>query len=196
LTIRRLILRKDTRVLGSNEITGYLENLDNTLTPRRGLQQWTTQGLQPIAAPVQTGKILLFIQGTFSNSQHLFDEIRKAPGGPELVARATAPGAYDQILAFDHPTLSLSPIVNAVDLREALAGTQAAVDIVCHSRGGLVARTVAGRQLARTDAPESWVRNLPRQLFLYHFQLSAGTGWLERTEMRAPGCDPHGGHIG
>jgi hypothetical protein len=138
--VGRLILRKDTRVLGSNEITGYLENLDTTLTPLRGLQQWTAQGLQPNAAAVQTGKILLFIHGTFSNSQHLFDEIRKAPGGSELLARATARGAYDQILAFDHPTLSVSPMLNAVDLREALRGSQAAVDIVCHSRGGLVAR--------------------------------------------------------
>jgi hypothetical protein len=136
----RLIVRKDTPTLAPNEIVGYLENLDNTLTPQRGLQQWTAQGLVPNAKPIQTGKILLFVHGTFSKSQHLFDEIQAAQGGPEFLNRANGPGGYDQILAFDHPTISVSPLVNAVDLRNAFSQSQASVDIVCHSRGGLVAR--------------------------------------------------------
>jgi hypothetical protein len=81
---------------------------------------------------------MLIIHGTFSSSEHLFEEIRKAPYGDKFLARAS--GAYTQILAFDHPTVSVSPMINAVDLRNALAGSGADVDIVCHSRGGLVAR--------------------------------------------------------
>lgn len=44
-----------------------------------------------------------------------------------------------QILAFDHPTLSVSPVLNALDLDRALEGYAGTVDIICHSRGGLVA---------------------------------------------------------
>jgi hypothetical protein len=51
-----------------------------------------------------------------------------------------ARSAYDQILAFDHPTLSVSPILNAHALRGALAASRASIDVIAHSRGGLVAR--------------------------------------------------------
>jgi hypothetical protein len=44
------------------------------------------------------------------------------------------------VLTFDHPTLSVSPFLNAVELARAFDGTRARVDVVCHSRGGLVAR--------------------------------------------------------
>lgn len=135
-----LIARKEAPILGLNEIVGYLEKLDTTLTPLRGLQQWTPQGLIPNAQPVQAGKILLFIHGTFSKSAHLFEEMQQAPGGPDLLNRAIQSAGYNQILAFDHPTLSASPIVNAIDLRTAFGSSQADVDIVCHSRGGLVSR--------------------------------------------------------
>src|SRR5208283_5185534 len=47
---------------------------------------------------------------------------------------------YDQILAFDHPTLSVSPMLNALDLARRLDGSKADIDVVCHSRGGLVTR--------------------------------------------------------
>jgi pimeloyl-ACP methyl ester carboxylesterase len=86
------------------------------------------------------GKVLLLIHGTFSNSEHLFAEIQAAPNGPDLLARALTQSGYKQILTFDHPTLSASPMVNAMDLRSALGASQADVDIICHSRGGLVSR--------------------------------------------------------
>jgi pimeloyl-ACP methyl ester carboxylesterase len=136
-----LIARKESPILGLNEIVKYLVNLDATLTPQTGLQQWTPQGLVPNAQPVQAGRILLFVHGTFGKSAHLFEEIQQAPGDPALLNRATTkPAAYNQILAFDHPTLSVSPIVDAIDLRTAFALSKAEVDIVCHSRGGLVSR--------------------------------------------------------
>ena len=39
--------------------------------------------------------------------------------GRTFLARAAA--HYDRVLAFDHPTLSVSPILNALDLAQALA---------------------------------------------------------------------------
>jgi hypothetical protein len=48
---------------------------------------------------------------------------------------------YDLILSFDHPTLSLSPALNAVDLAHVLGPLAPShLDTICHSRGGLVAR--------------------------------------------------------
>jgi hypothetical protein len=136
----RTIARKEFVALGQNEIGGYLENLDLQLTPQRGLSQWDVaqKKLLANAIPVQQGKILLFIHGTFSSSEHLFEEMLRAPNGEQFLARAA--GHYTQVLAFGHPTVSVSPMINAVDLRNALAGSAAEVDIVCHSRGGLVAR--------------------------------------------------------
>jgi len=136
--LRRVLASKETAQLEPNEITGYLERLDGALTPCRGLRQWTAQGLVPCPRVAAAGRVLLFVHGTFSNSDHLFEEVQKAPNGPDLLGRALA--QYTQVLAFDHPSLSVSPMLNAMDLRDAMAGSAAAVDIVCHSRGGLVSR--------------------------------------------------------
>lgn len=46
---------------------------------------------------------------------------------------------YAAVLVFDHPTLSVSPMINALDLATALEPWgDSPVDVVCHSRGGLV----------------------------------------------------------
>jgi len=81
--------------------------------------------------------VLVIVHGTASSGDHIVSEIKQAPGGPKLLADAAA--CYQAMLAFEHPTVSFSPILNAMDLAAALdpyAGC--AVDIVCHSRGGLV----------------------------------------------------------
>ncbi len=136
----RVLGRKDFIALEPNEIGKYLEDLDRQLTPDRGLRQWdpVSNTLIPLAQVATDGPILLVIHGTFSRSEHLFDDIRKAPNGAAFLANAAA--RYKQILGFDHATVSVSPMLNALDLRNSLAGSSAAVDIVCHSRGGLVAR--------------------------------------------------------
>jgi hypothetical protein len=134
----RIISRKETPVLNTNEIVAYLEKTDLKLTPYRGLRTWTGKALVPCSQVAQSGKILLFVHGTFSNSDHLIDAIRNSPRGSQWLGQALA--GYNQILTFDHATLSTSPIVNAMDLRTALGSSQAEVDIVTHSRGGLVSR--------------------------------------------------------
>jgi len=57
------------------------------------------------------------------------------------------------VLAYDHPTLSVSPSLNAFDLAASLRPAPARIDVVCHSRGGLVGRAFC---LDHADA----VRNL------------------------------------
>src|SRR5262249_15578891 len=92
----RTIAQKEFVALGQNEVGGYLENLDKQLTPQRGLSQWdaSQKKLTLMPAAAKQGKILLFIHGTFSCSEHLFDEMRRAPNGDQFLTRAS--GHYQQ----------------------------------------------------------------------------------------------------
>src|SRR4029450_10907329 len=66
--------------------------------------------------------------------------------------------SYDQVIAFDHPTLTVDPEENAAELARWLASAGATLehlDILSHSRGGLVARSL----LRRGDGPAG-VRNI------------------------------------
>jgi hypothetical protein len=110
----------------------------NTLT---GLRQVRDGKLEPLAVlPSVAGKrVLLFIHGTFSKSEALIEDgLSKIPEGRDLLTAAQK--QYDFVLAYDHPTLSVSPVMNAFDLAALLRPMPATIDIVCHSRGGLVGR--------------------------------------------------------
>lgn len=129
--------------LEPSEIAKTLNDFDARLTPHQGLRRFAAGKLQPPnkdLKPVQSGSILLFIHGTFSQTQAILDQManQKNKLGRALLDRAAR--KYDQILAFDHPTLSVSPMLNALDLARRLEGSNATIDVICHSRGGLVCR--------------------------------------------------------
>lgn len=94
-------------------------------------------GVQRVAA----GRALLFLHGTFSNAHGAFHDV------PEALMRELHARYGGRVLALDHFSLSHDPVQNVrwlIDRLRALApGTTLDVDIVCHSRGGLVARTLA-----------------------------------------------------
>ena len=95
-------------------------------------------------AMLAKGRALLFVHGTNSLSHSGFNRLPK-----EFLASVwkTYGG---RVIAFDHPTLSVSPNDNAAWLGQHLPdGLGLQVDIVAHSRGGLVARELAERA---TDA--------------------------------------------
>ena len=121
-----------------SQIGTWLEKLDAKLTPRRGLRALGDEGLEPLASAPKTGRILLLVHGTFSESESFFSGFEQNPGGADFIDWAR--GHYSHVLTFDHPTLSVSPILNARTLALLLAETQADIDVVCHSRGGLVTR--------------------------------------------------------
>jgi hypothetical protein len=136
--------------LGANEVASKLEILDAKFTPTPGLRELRSGNLisDTISViPVSTGRILLFIHGTFSNSDRLLDELRQEENveGQKLLAAITAEANgkrtnYDQVLTFDHYTISRSPVLNALELARLFQKSDADVDIICHSRGGLVTR--------------------------------------------------------
>jgi hypothetical protein len=129
--------------LQKDQVRSALINLDQRLTPKQGLRQLDLvrrtlgePGAQPDPAAKRT---LLLIHGTFSESQSLLDGLARSPARAEPLF-AQLHQHYDQAFAFDHPTLTVDPVVNARELALALAACHATVDIVAHSRGGLVAR--------------------------------------------------------
>jgi len=130
--------------LPSNQIWDFLRDLDEKLTPYQatgvGLRRWDAakQDLVPTNRPSGKGRTLLFLHGTFSNSASLIDQLKSLAPKLDFLERASL--HYDEILTFDHPTLSVSPVLNALDLARLFAGITVPVDLVCHSRGGLVAR--------------------------------------------------------
>ena len=126
--------------IGPNQVTQALTALDARLTPNQGLRRWSNGGLIAAPAPQIAGeqRTLLLVHGTFSQSDMWFEQLGATEGGRKLLKQWEA--SYGtRILAFDHPTLSVAPWLNALDLQQALAGVAGPIDIVCHSRGGLVA---------------------------------------------------------
>jgi len=127
--------------LGVNEIAQKLEEMDQSFTPQgpaklRQIQNGTI--LPAEVQPVASGKILLFVHGTFSNDDNLIGELNQIQEGQKFLNDAGQ--VYDQVLAFDHYTVSRSPILNALELARKFASSAASLDIICHSRGGLVTR--------------------------------------------------------
>lgn len=136
--------------LGANQLTAALQGLDRRLNPvlaelsapAQGLRRWNGQAWVALAAgELQTlrGRALVLVHGTFSASAMYAKEFRATVEGETLLQRlADASGTYAAVLAFDHPTLSVAPWLNALALRDALATCPAELDFVGHSRGGLV----------------------------------------------------------
>lgn len=136
--------------LGANQLTEALQGLDRRLNPvlaqltapAQGLRRWDGQVWAPLAAgelAALKGRVLVLVHGTFSASAMYAKEFTATVDGETLLQRlADASGTYAAVLAFDHPTLSVAPWLNALALRDALAPCPAEFDFVGHSRGGLV----------------------------------------------------------
>ncbi len=90
---------------------------------------------------------LLLVHGTFANVSLAFGGFSAADGREDW--RALHREYRGQIYGFAHPTLSVSPLQNALDCLRLLPVDQK-VDILSHSRGGLVAELIA---LASTENP-------------------------------------------
>ena len=93
------------------------------------------------ASRLTAGRSLLFLHGAFSTGHGSFGAL------PAATVETLAARYEGRVFALDHPTLSVDPVRNADDLLGVLRdlGPDSAVDLdlVCHSRGGLVARALA-----------------------------------------------------
>lgn len=83
---------------------------------------------------------------------------------PDLLAGLHA--RYEgRIFAFDHPTIATAPDANVRELLKRLPGEGWDLDVIAHSRGGLVARTLVERSSDFADQRPDRVR-IDRAVFL------------------------------
>ena len=100
-------------------------------------------------------RVLLFVHGTFSSTVGGFGALAIDENGKGFLR--TAISAYDAVIGFDHKTLSQDPLQNAQNLLKRLRthrpGADFVIDIITHSRGGLVTRSFAEQVLPDSDWP-------------------------------------------
>jgi len=133
-----IVTQRRFELLEPDKVNAALQKLDDRFTPERGLRRYVKGKLAKVGAGPFSGRTLLLVHGTFSNSDNMIAEFHATPEGKNFLTRAS--GLYDQILTFDHPTLAVGPLMNAIDLSRLLAGSKHKLDIVAHSRGGVVVR--------------------------------------------------------
>ena len=150
------------RVLGvdlAGSITDIVsERVEGTLHPAPGLYRMNRTDVSALVPAVSldfSRPILVFLHGTGSTTAGSFGDLWTASG--ETAARLF--DKYDnQILAFQHRTLSDSPIENALELVSELFKLHGGgsprvsmqLDLVSHSRGGLVGEILCrGTAVAR-----------------------------------------------
>ena len=112
--------------------------------------------LEPVKAATDQ-PFLILIHGTASSTWGSFGGLWSAARSEELELLRQLYG--DRVLAFEHPTLSKSPIENASELAEQMARLLppgARLHLVSHSRGGLV-----GELLCRANVIET-IRTAPK----------------------------------
>ena len=113
------------------------ESFRSADVPSLGADEW---------ARLSAGRSLLMIHGTNSRTHLAFSGLSDETVGA-LHARYEG-----RVFAFDHLTLSEDPQKNIEWFRANVPeGRRLDLDIVCHSRGGLVARTLAERSLSAPD---------------------------------------------
>ncbi|MCW2847955.1 MAG: hypothetical protein JWR90_1929 [Marmoricola sp.] len=88
-------------------------------------------------------RLLLLVHGTFSSTESAFAAFGVDENGRGFLRAAIA--AYDAVIGFDHKTLSVDPRQNAEALLKRLRTHrgETVIDVITHSRGGLVTRAFA-----------------------------------------------------
>jgi hypothetical protein len=131
-------------------LTGLVREYDREQVPNEGLcwvagddpgalRPVTREALPEAAGGGRTDRVLLLVHGTFSRTASPVEGF-----GPEFLRWARE--QYRAVLGFDHWTLSKTPLENAEMLVEQLRILDPRLlegrrlDLVTHSRGGLVAR--------------------------------------------------------
>jgi tetratricopeptide (TPR) repeat protein len=138
------------------------ETFDGWRRDSYGLRPWSLEtgalGGALAAGDLTAGDaLLLFIHGTGSSTSGGFGPLAALePGwtdGAGATATAKLRGTYsDRVLAFDHPTLSVSPIDNAIALLGVLPGG-ARLHVVSHSRGGMIGELICRAQRSDGQPP-------------------------------------------
>jgi len=156
--VKALVLRFTKKLVAGLATEGIVGRLESQLRfgPVRVDDEDPTRwraidDLAAVSVP-DAPKVLLLVHGTFSSTLGSFGHLGAGPGLPTLRQWLDR---YDLILGQDHPTLSVTPEANAEAILDTLRSTPwsgtAQVDVVCFSRGGMVARWLVERLLPGAD---------------------------------------------
>ncbi|HET8988514.1 MAG TPA: caspase family protein, partial [Humibacillus sp.] len=123
-----------------------------------GAATWQPVGNGTLSLPKdRPARVLLLVHGTFSSTVGAFAPMGLVPGAEGFLPTVLA--AYDAVIGYDHRTLSVDPRHNADDmlaeLRRLHPGTDLTIDIITHSRGGLVTRSFVEAVLPQSNWPAS-----------------------------------------
>ncbi|MFB9269640.1 esterase/lipase family protein [Bradyrhizobium erythrophlei] len=148
-----LVLTKTFPAIEPNQIVKAVGRIDTALNPaindtlRSRLRPLRLRSDGTFALDVAeamgrfTGRTLLMVHGTFSNAVNMLTEFEATPDGHAFLVEAMSGNKkYDRVLFFDHATLAVSPVLNALELGRAFARASGQIDVIAHSRGGLVVR--------------------------------------------------------
>ncbi len=144
------------KLQGTNQISKKVRRFDIKCTGEDKLGFWALDDSLDFSKKVSDSesfsasakaRILIFVHGTFSHGDTTCSEIKAAKSnahgqyGEEFLRDAKK--HYDLVINFNHLTLSVSPMVNAfrlaAEIRD-LPFKPKEIDIICHSRGGVVTR--------------------------------------------------------
>ena len=151
---------KGLKVLGldvEGEIIDFVSaHVEGQLKPGPGLYRCSeddASSLRPVGSLAGSGPVLLFLHGTASSTSGSFSGLWDAQSGNLIKPLFKFYGG--RVLAYQHRSLTESPIENALFLADALAtllGPNAELHIVSHSRGGLIGELLA-RGMRQGAAP-------------------------------------------
>lgn len=162
---------------------------------REGLVEGRLAAASPSLLAPPPERNLLLLHGTFSHTAAAFADL--AGGG---FFEALGPLYGERVFGFDHFTLSRTPEENARVLAEALPGEEPFLfDVVAHSRGGLVLRTLLERPAEAGPAASRFacgravlaaVPNLGTPLASAERWDLALSGWLNLFDLLPPAPAP------
>jgi hypothetical protein len=147
-----LVLTRTFPVLAPNKIIAAVVKIDQHLNPALDIS--LRARLRPLrmeangtftlgddAAGTFDNRTLLFVHGTFSNGKNMLEEFKATDAGLSFLNAAMG-GAkpYQNVVFFEHATLAVSPMINALELGRLFANASGQIDVIAHSRGGLVVR--------------------------------------------------------
>ena len=147
---------KGLKVFGidlAGDITDIVSSkVEGALKPAPGLYRCgisSAADLKPVGKLDATKPVLVFIHGTGSTTDGSFGGLWEGGSGARY---DELDKAYDgQVLAFQHRTLTQSPVENALELADKLPDA-ARLHLVSHSRGGLVGEILC-RAMLQSRSP-------------------------------------------
>lgn len=120
----------------------------------------------------EKSRLLLFLHGTASSTQGSFGKLWKPQGDGNLPPTdfVQACSGYAQVVAFEHRSLTASPVENAIELLDQLESLPrgAELDVASHSRGGLIGELLCMLSLdsdtARLEARQAFAAEYGQSL--------------------------------